>query len=814
MGNSLPARAGVVIIGGGVAGCSVAYHLAKAGHGDVVLLERKKLTCGATWHAAGLIGQLRATHNMTRLAQYTAELYAGLEAETGQATGFRRTGSVSIAADNERFEELKRGASMARCFGLPVEIIGPAEIKARWPLLETNDLVGGIFLPSDGKANPVDVTMALAKGARRRGARVLEDTKVTGIRVEGGRVRGVATDRGEIETDIVVNCAGMWARDVGRMAGTNVPLQACEHFYIVTEPMPGLTPDTPVLRDPGACAYYKEDAGKLLLGCFEPVAKPWGLDGIPEDFSFDSLPEDFDHFAPILEQAMKRVPALRDAGIQLFFNGPESFTPDDRYLLGAAPEVRGMFVAAGFNSIGIQSGGGAGKVLADWIIHDRLPMDLWDVDIRRMMPFQRNRLYLKDRVTEGLGLLYAMHWPFRQFESARPARLSPLHERLKARGACFGEAAGWERANWYAPPGVVPKYEYTYGRQNWFVHSAAEHRAAREDAGLIDLSSFGKFLVQGADAAKTLNRICANDIDVAPGRVVYTQWLNEQGGIEADLTVFRLGETEFLVISSGSTQTRDRAWLRRHIPADARCTVTDQTSAHAVIGLMGPNARALLARLTPGDVSAAALPFGATAEIELGYALARAARVSYAGELGFELYIPTEFAVPVYDAITAASDVRHVGHHALNSLRIEKAFRAMNQDIGIDETPIEAGLAFAVAWDKPGGFIGREALLKRRAEGPRKRIVQFALKDTGPMLYHNEPIWRNGRLVGATTSAMYGHTLGRAVALGVVAGPDGGTATADYVLGGRYEIEIAGERFAADVSLKPMYDPDGIRMRG
>jgi 4-methylaminobutanoate oxidase (formaldehyde-forming) len=789
--------------------------LAKAGCADTVLLERKQLTCGTTWHAAGLIGQLRATQNMTRLAQYTVDLYAALEAETGQATGFRQNGSLSIAADKERFEELKRGASMARCFGLEVEVIGPSEIANLWPLLNTSDLIGGVYLPKDGQINPIDVTQALAKGARMRGARLLENTKVTGIRVENGRVAGVATDQGDIRCEVVVNCAGMWAREVGRMAGVNVPLQACEHFYIVTEPMPDLSPKTPVLRDPGACAYYKEDAGKLLLGCFEPVAKPWGLDGIPEDFAFETLPEDFDHFEPILDMALKRVPALSEVGIQLFFDGPESFTPDDRYLLGEAPELGNFFVAAGFNSVGIQSAGGAGRALAEWILDGHPSLDLWDVDIRRMLPFQGTRAYLKDRVTESLGLLYAMHWPFRQFESARPARLSPLHERLRARGACFGETAGWERANWYAPKDVEPRYEYSYGRQNWFTHSAAEHKAVREGVGLLDLSSFAKFMVEGRDAETVLNRVCANDIAVAPGRVVYGQWLNERGGIEADLTVTRLAENRFLVVTGAASQVRDFAWLKRHIHDDVRVVATDVTSAYAVLAVMGPRSRALLQAVTNADLDNTAFPFGAAREIEVGYALVRALRVSYVGELGWELYVPSEFAAGVHDAIVAAGEsfgLKHVGHHALNSLRIEKAYRHWGHDIGEGDTPLEAGLGFAVAWNK-SDFVGREALLRQRQVGAKRRLVQFALADPGPLVYHNEPIWRDGSIVGYLTSGMYGHTLRRAVGLGYVSDPRGGMVTPEFIAAGTYEIEIACERHPASASLKPLYDPKGERVR-
>ncbi|MCH6583199.1 MAG: GcvT family protein, partial [Proteobacteria bacterium] len=738
MAKNFPAQAQVVVIGGGIVGCSVAYHLTKLGWKDVVLLERKTLACGTTWHAAGLVGQLRASHNLTRLAQYTCDLFGTLEQETGQATGFKQNGSLSLATNNGRFEELKRGASMARCFGLEVEIITPADARSMWPLLNTDDLVGAVFLPKDGQLNPMDVAQAIARGAKMGGASIYEHTKVTAIHREGGRVTGVATDQGDIVAEYVVNCGGMWGREIGKMCGVNVPLHAAEHFYIVTEPIEALTPDLAVLRDPDGCTYYKEDAGKLLVGAFEPAAKPWGMDGIPEDFEFDQLPEDWDHFEPILNNALHRIPMLKDAGIQLFFCGPESFTPDDRYILGEAPELKNFFVAAGFNSIGIQSSGGVGMVLAEWIVKGRPPMDLWDVDIRRWAPFQGNSRYLRDRTIEGLGLLYAMHWPFRQVETARPIRTTPLHDRLASRGACFGELAGWERANWFAPPGVEPKYEYSYGRQNWFEYSGAEHKAIRETVGILDQTSFAKFLLQGRDAEKILSHVCANNVAVPPGKIVYTQWLNERGGIEADLTVTRLTEDSYLVVTAAATQVRDFVWLQRHIPDGAHAVLTDVTSGHAVLGVMGPRARDLLTRVTDADLSNDAFPFGTSQEIDLAYAKVRASRISYVGELGWELYIPTEFTLGVYDAIVAAGDalgLKHVGMHAMNSLRMEKGYRHWGDDITEEDTPLEAGLGFAVAFDKDADFIGRDALLRQKETGLKRRLVQFSLEYPEPLLY-------------------------------------------------------------------------------
>lgn len=811
----LPNQASVVIVGGGIIGCSLAYHLTLRGCRDVVLLERKQLTCGTTWHAAGLVGQLRATYNLTRLAQYTTNLYASLEQETGQATGFRQTGSVAIATHQARFEELKRGASMAKCFGLEVQTLTPSEIASLWPGVTVSDVVGGVYLPKDGRTNPIDTTQALAKGAKSRGARIFENCAAQEILVENGKAVGVRTEFGTIRADMVVNCAGMWAHELGAKAGTTVPLHAAEHFYIVTEPMEGLHSNLPVLRDPDGCAYFKEDAGKLLVGWFEPVAKPWGMKGIPDTFSFESLPDDLEHIEPLLAAAMHRTPALENTGINLFFNGPESFTPDDRYLLGETPEVRNLFVAAGFNSIGIQSAGGAGKVLADWMLDGHPPMDLWDVDIRRVMPFQRNRSYLRDRTVESLGLLYAMHWPFRQPETARGVRRSILHDRLAAHGACFGETAGWERPNWYAPAGAKAEYEYSYGRQNWFDYSAAEHQAVRNAVGIFDQSSFAKFVVQGPDAEAVLNRISANNMSVPVGKVVYTQWLNERGGIEADLTVTREALDRYMVVTAAATQTRDFSWLQRNIPADARATAIDVSSSMAVLGVMGPRSRDLLSQLTEADMSPAAFPFGTSQIIDLGYARVRASRITYVGELGWELYIPTECAPGVFDALMQAAPSvggRLAGYHALNSLRMEKGYRHWGHDISDEDTPLQSGLGFAVAMKKPGGFIGLEALQAQKEAGLTRRLVMFALDDATPLLYHNEPICRDGAIVGRISSGMFGHHLGKSLGMGYVECQTQGEAP-EAILQGKYEIEVAGVRYSAQPSLAPLYDASSARIK-
>lgn len=816
MAATLPDRVDVVIIGGGIVGASIAYHLTKIGITDVLLLERRQLTCGTTWHAAGLIGQLRASRRMTELAKYTSELLYELETETGQATGFKQYGSISLALNQERFEELKRGASMAKNFGLEVDVIGPSEIKAMWPMLNIGDVVGGVFLPKDGKANPIDITQAFAKGARKHGARIAEHIKVEKLLVENGRAVGVRTEESEIRANTVVLAAGMWSRELAAAVGVSVPLHAAEHFYIVTESISGLPASLPVLRVPDECAYYKEDTGKLLIGAFEPIAKPWGMTGIPEDFSFDSLPDDFDHFAPVLEYAMKRVPELQHTGIKSFFNGPESFTPDDRYLLGETAEVRDLFVACGFNSIGIQSSGGAGKVLAEWIRDRRPPADLTEVDVLRLQPFQNSRKYLHDRTVESLGLLYAMHWPFRQYDTARNARRSPFHDRLLAAGAVMGEVAGWERPNWFAPRGVAPRYEYSFGRQNWFNYSADECIAVRDGVALFDQTSFAKFTVQGRDALKVLNRIAVSNVDVPVGKVVYTQWLNQHGGIESDLTITRIGEESFLVVTAGASQTRDFTWLKRHIPEGAHCFAIDITPGLPMLGLMGPNSRALLSKVSGTGLSNENFPFGTSQEIEIGYAQVRASRITYVGELGWELYIPAEFALHVFDTLVEAGrefGLRFAGMHAMNSCRTEKGYRSWGHDIVIEDTPLEAGLGFCVAWDKADGFIGREALLTQRERGALTRcLVQFRLDDSSKLLYHEEPIWLNGEIRGSITSGMYGHRLDGSFGMGYINHPHG--ITKEWLENSKFEIEVAWEKVSATASLSAFYDPRNLRSRG
>ncbi|MCP4208775.1 MAG: FAD-dependent oxidoreductase [Shimia sp.] len=812
----LPNKARVVIIGGGVVGCSVAYHLAKLGWKDVVLLERKQLTSGTTWHAAGLIAQLRATANMTKLAKYSQELYGNLEAETGVATGFKRCGSITVALSEERKEEIFRQAAMARAFGVDVEEISPTEVKARYEHINIDDSTAGVYLPLDGQGDPANIALALAKGARQMGATVRERVKVTNIVKSGRKVTGVdwvsddGTEQGHISCDMIVNCAGMWGHEVGRMAGVNVPLHACEHFYIVTENIPQLT-QMPVLRVPDECTYYKEDAGKILLGAFEPNAKPWAMNGIPDSFEFDQLPEDFDHFEPILEAAVNRMPILAEAGIHTFFNGPESFTPDDAYHLGLAPETDNVWVAAGFNSIGIQSAGGAGMALAQWMDDGEKPFDLGDVDISRMQPFQGNKTYLFERSKETLGLLYADHFPYRQKATARGVRRTPFHHHMKAQGAVFGELAGWERANWFANEDQEREYHYTWKRQNWFENSAAEHHAIRENVGMYDMSSFGKIRVEGPDAEAFMNYVGGGDYSVPNGKIVYTQFLNRRGGIEADVTVTRLTETSYLVVTPAATRLADQTWMERH-KGTFNVVITDVTPGEGVLAIMGPNARKLLEKVSSADFSNATNPFGTAQEIELGMGLARAHRVTYVGELGWEIYVSSDMAGHAFETLWEAGQdmgLKLCGMHMMDSCRIEKGFRHFGHDITCEDHVVDAGLGFAVKTDKPD-FIGREAVIARKESGPQNRMLQFKLTDPEPLLFHNEPILRDGEYIGYLTSGNYGHTLGGAMGLGYV--PCAGE-TAAGVLASTYEIDVMGTKVKAEASLKPMYDPKSERVK-
>jgi 4-methylaminobutanoate oxidase (formaldehyde-forming) len=814
--GGFPTQAQVVIIGGGVIGCSVAYHLTKLGWQDVLLLERSQLTSGTTWHAAGLVvsGGF-GTETTINMAKYTRELYSRLGDETGQDTGFSPVGYLEVASNAERVEGLRRQADFARGYGIDVEQISPAEVKKLWPLMYTDDLLAGFFNPLDGVASPVDTTMALAKGARMGGAQILEDTKVTGIMKDKGRVSGVVTDKGKIEAEYVVNCCGIWSREVGKMAGVNVPLHASEHYYLVTEPVEGVHPDLPVVEDPELYLYLREETGGLMVGMFEPEAKPWGMNGIPEDFSFGEIPPDWDHLMPYLERAMKRIPIAKETGVHMLFCGPESFTPDMSPMIGEAPELSNFYVAAGFNSLGILLGGGVGQVIAQWIVDGYPPVDISEINIERMSPFRSNPKYLYDRTVEMLGWQYAEGWSNLHFESARGVRKTPFHDRLAEAGAMFGESDGWEYADWYAPPGTEPTVEYSWKRQNWFSYNAAEHKAAREGVILMDLTPMSKFLIQGHDAEKVLNWISARNVAVEIGRCVYTTWLNERGTIEADLTVTRLAEDQYQVVCSWSIHTHVFTWLKRHIPADAHVTITDMTSAYSLLNIQGPKSRQLLSKLTSADMSNEIFPYLTLQEIDVGYASVNALRITYLGELGWELYIPSEFSLHVYDLLLEAGaevGLKHAGLHALETLRMEKAYRDYGHDIDNLDTPLEVGLGFTVDPKKPADFIGKEAFLRQKEAGIiERRLVQFLLEDPEPLLHGGEPIYRDGVRVGDIHTANYGHTLGGAVGLGPIK-HDGGV-TKEYIQNGNFEIEVVGIHYPARASLRPMYDPKNEKVK-
>ena len=818
MSETIPRKASAVIIGGGVTGASVAYHLAGLGWQDVVLLERKQFTCGTTWHAAGLIGTVRANESHARLTEYSMRLLHELESETGQSTGFRQVGSLSIAHSADRWEELRRVAAMNNAFGVTrVQLTSAEEARNLFPLIHDADIIGGTFVEHDGKGNPVEITTAFIKGARQKGAKCFEGVRVDDVLIGNGKVKGVVTEQGTIDTDFVVNCSGMWARELGRKSGVNIPLHACEHYYAVTEKHSSVTPDLPVLRDHDKCVYIKEDAGALLVGAFEKRAVAWGQSGIPADFSFDELPGHMEEqLMPVLEDAMTRVPMLGDVGWRSFFCGPESFTPDDQFHVGEAPEVQGYFVAAGLNSVGIQSAGGLGKVCAEWMHNGYSPLDLWGNDIRRMYPFMGTRQFTAERAEESLGLLYDNHYPFRQFNTCRQVRLSPVHQRHQEHRACFGQVAGWERPNWYAPQGVDPVYEYSFGRQNWFDYSAAEHTAAREAVALFDQSSFSKYFVQGRDATQVLQRICTADIDNDAERIVYTHWLNERGGIEADLTVTRMSETEYMVISAAATTCKDIHWLKRHINDDEFCSVTDVTSQYAIFGIMGPASRAMLEPLLGLDLSNEVFPFGRSINAELGYAPIRVTRVSFVGELGWELCIPVEMAMSCFDRLLVAGDahgLKLAGLHALDSCRIEKKFLHFGHDVADEDTPLEAGVGFVCAMDKGMPFIGYDAIARQRESGShlKKRLVQFVLNDPEPLFYHHEPILRSGQCIGYLTSGNFGHTLGASVGLGYVKSEV--PVLADWLSAQQWQIDVGGQRYDASATLRAAYDPDGLKMR-
>jgi 4-methylaminobutanoate oxidase (formaldehyde-forming) len=814
---ALPDRARVVVIGGGIVGASVAYHLAHMGWKDVVLLERDRLTSGTTWHAAGLMVTFGSTsETSTELRRYTRDLYRRLEAETGQATGFMPVGFIEAAADADRLEEYRRVAAFNRYCGVDVEEISPAEVKRLFPPAKVDDILAGFYVKDDGRVNPVDAAMALAKGATLAGARVVEGVPVTGILQRGGRATGVRTARGDIAAEYVVNCTGMWARQLGEEIGVAIPNQAAEHYYLITEKIPGLPARLPVLEDPASYAYFREESGGLLVGLFEPKCAPWKVEGIPADFAFGEIEPDWDRMAPYLETAMARVPVTLEAGVKKFFCGPESFTPDLRPIVGEAPELKNYFVAAGLNSIGILTGGGIGRLLAHWIVTGTPDMDVTGINIDRLHRYQANPEYRRARTIESLGLVYKCHYPTMAPETARGVKRSAVHDRLAAAGAWFRDVSGWEGADWYAPAGREPKVErLSWGRENWFPWWEAEHRAAREGVILMDMSFMSKFLVQGRDAGAVLNNISANDVDGEPGTIAYTQWLNDKGLLEADLTVTKLDPERFLVVVTDTMHRHAETWLRRHIHADAHAFVTDVTSGYCQLNVQGPRSRALMQAATSADLSNEAFPFRTAREIDIGFARVLCIRITYVGELGYELYIPTEQAVHVYERLIEAGrgfGLRHAGLKALASLRLEKGYRDYGHDIDNTDNAFETGLGMFVDLDKPGGFIGREAALRQKAAGaPKRRLVQVLVRDPEPLLFHAEPVHRSGRPVGYVRAGSYGHTLGGAVGLAMVEAD--APLDAAWLNEGRWEIDIAGRLYPAVVSLRPLYDPRMERIK-
>jgi heterotetrameric sarcosine oxidase gamma subunit len=813
----LPSRARIVVVGGGVIGCSVAYHLAHMGEKDVVLLERDRVTSGTTWHAAGLIVTFGSTsETSTEMRKYTRDLYARLEAETGQDTGFKPVGFIELAADADRLEEYRRVSAFNRHCGVDVHEIGPSVVKELFPLANTDDILAGFYVKEDGRANPVDLTMALAKGARMQGAKVIESVPVLDVLHERGAVTGVRTEYGDIECEYVVNCAGMWARQLAVKSGVNVPLQSAEHYYLITDRMPGLLGSFPVIEDPASYGYFREEVGGLMIGLFEPVCAPWNVGGVPEDFSFGEITPDWDRMGPYVEKAMQRVPLSLETGVRKFFCGPESFTPDLQPIVGEAPELRNYFVAAGMNSIGILTGGGLGRVLAHWILTGRPDVDVTGMNIDRLHVYQRNPEYRKTRTVESLGMVYQCHYPTRSMQTARGAKKSAIYEQLKAEGAYFRDVSGWEGADWFTPDRSEPRVEgYSWGKQSWFPYWQAEHEATRNGVILMDMSFMAKFLVQGRDAGRIVNHVSANDVNGPCGLITYTQWLNERGLLEADLTVTKLNDEEFFVIASDTAHRHAHSWLRRQVPDEAHAFVTDVTSAYAQLNVQGPRSRELMQSVTSADLSNEAFPFRTAREIDIGYARVLCIRITYLGELGYELHIPTEQATHVYDRLVEAGKafgLRHAGLKALASLRMEKAYRDYGHDIDNTDSVLEAGLGFAVDLKKPGGFLGKAAVLAKKAEGPlRRRLLQILLTDPEPMLYHAEIVYRDGRAVGYIRAASYGFTLGGAVGLAMVESDT--PIDAAWIERGSWEVDVAGKRHPAKASLRPMYDPDMRRVR-
>jgi 4-methylaminobutanoate oxidase (formaldehyde-forming) len=815
MTSQLPNEAQVIVIGGGIIGCSTAYHLARDHKADVILLEQNKITSGSTWHAAGLVGQLRSSASITQVLKYSVDLYKKLESETGLQTGWKMTGCLRLATNEDRWIEYQRLATTAQSFGMEMHLLSAAETKKMWPLLETSDLIGASFLPTDGQASPSDITQSLAKGARMHGAKIFEGIRVTGFEIENGRVIAVKTNQGTVKCDRVVNCGGMWARQIGAMAGVSVPLQPVKHQYVITEKVEGLATDVATIRDPDRRTYFKEEVGGLVFGGYEPNPITWVQGDVPDTFEFQLFEDDWDHFEQHMNQALARVPALEKTGIKQMINGPESFTPDGNFILGAAPELKNFYMGCGFNAFGIASGGGAGWVLADWVMKGEAPTDLWSVDIRRFSSLHRDRVFVNERTLEAYGKHYTVAFPHEEYQSGRPKLVSPLYDRLKKAGACFGSKLGWERPNWFGKPGETPQDKYSMGRQNWFSAVGDEHKAVREAAGLFDQSSFAKFELTGSDAFDVLEKICANRIPNKPGRLVYTQLLNTRGGIECDLTIARMGPEEFYIVTGTGFRTHDFHWIADRIPADARVTFTDVTEANGTLSLMGPKARDILQRVTSDDLSGEAFRFGDAKRVLVKDRFVRALRVTYVGELGYELHAPNHALPDVYDALMeagAGQGLKPCGYRAIESLRLEKGYRAWGADITPNDTPIEAGLGWAVKLKSETDFIGRAALVAASNKPQKKMMVGFSTAREDIVLVGRETILRDGKFAGYLTSGGYGYTVGKPIGYGYVRNAEG--VTADYVKAGTYELVVAQQRVAAHAHLAPLYDPENLKVKG
>ncbi len=809
----LPSSSKTVIIGGGIVGCSTAYHLAKLGV-ECVLLERQKLTSGTTFHAAGLVGQLRSNANITQLLGYSVDLYNRIEVETGLGTGWKMNGGLRLACNEDRWTEVKRQATTAHSFGLEMELLTPREALDLWPLMNIDDLVGAAFMPTDGQANPSDITQALAKGARMAGAQIFEDCRVNDLEIEKGVIKAVLTDQGRIECEKVVLCAGQWSRNFAARFGVNVPLVSMEHQYMVTEAIADMPANLPTLRDPDRLTYYKEEVGGLVMGGYESNPIPWAVDGIPKGFHYTLLDSNYDHFEQLMELALGRVPALETAGVKTLTNGPESFTPDGNFIIGEAPELRNFYVGAGFNAFGIAAGGGAGMALAEWVDKGEPPYDLWSADIRRFGRPHFDTDWVRTRTVEAYGKHYTIAWPLEENTSGRPCRKSPLYDVLAEQGACFGEKLGWERPNWFAGPGNEAKDIYSFGRGNWFDAVGREHRAAREAAVLFDQSSFAKFSLKGPDSLTALNWICANNVDRPVGTLVYTQMLNDKGGIECDLTVARVAEDEFYIVTGTGFATHDFDWITRNIPKGLNCQLFDVTSASAVLSLMGPKARDILASVTRADLSNAAFPFATTQTIGIAGCPVRALRVTYVGELGWELHLPVEYASTVYNVLKKAGrdhGLTNAGYRAIESLRLEKGYRAWGSDIGPDHTPLESGLGWAMKIKGNTPFKGREAIAAQQEKGVKKRLAGFVMDDENVVLHGRETIFRNGKRVGWLTSGGFGYTIGKSIGYGYVRNPDG--VSVAFVKDGQYELEVASERLPCTVFLAPLHDPTMARIK-